>query len=323
MKQPTVLVTGGAGFIGSHVNKMLADAGYHTVVFDNLSHGDRRNVVRGDFVEGDLGDAEELNRLFSRYTFAAVMHFAADIDVGESVENPVKYYNNNIVNSIRLLNAMREHKTRHLIFSSSAAVYGAPQAVPVTETHPLCPLNPYGKTKMMVEQILSDYERAYGLKWTSLRYFNAAGGDPEGEIQNYMQGQSNLIPVILNSVHHGNRELTIFGNDYDTPDGTCIRDYIHIYDLGKAHITAMEQLMQGLKSDIYNLGNGKGFSVREVIEAAKRVTGKPIKATVGPRRPGDPAVLVADAAKAVKELHWAPEYPRLDTIIAHAWQALR
>lgn len=318
-----ILIVGGAGFIGSHINKMVADQGYETVVFDNLSKGDRRAVVRGEFIQGDLGHEEELEKVFSQHAFDAVIHLAAFIDVGESVVDPAKYYLNNVVNTIKLLEAMRRHHVNVMIFSSTAALYGRTEEVLINEEHPIAPLNPYGETKLMVEMALRDYGNAYGLKWCSLRYFNAAGGDPDGEIKNFKAAESNLIPIILKSLVQGEGNITIFGTDYATKDGTCIRDYIHVCDLGDAHIAAMEKLFQGKKSTCYNLGNGHGFSVREVIFEAERVTGKKVHATEGARRPGDSPILVADATKAKRELHWQPKYSELATIIEHAWNAIK
>lgn len=321
MPSKRILVCGGAGFIGSHINKMLDDAGYETVVFDNLSTGDQRTVIRGTFVKGDLGNESDLDSLFSRYAFDAVMHFAAYINVGESVTNPAKYYINNVVNTIKLLESMRQHNVDTFIFSSTAALYGIPEKLPITEDHSTNPINPYGETKLMIEKALNDYGNAYGLKWCSLRYFNAAGGDPDGEIKNYKKIENNLIPVILHSLKDQG-QVSIFGTDWETPDGTGVRDYIHLSDLGDAHIAAMEQLFDGEHSAIYNLGNGQGFSVREVIAAAEKVTGLQVNVVEGPRRPGDPAILIADASKAKEKLNWDPKYPDLETIIQHAWQSL-
>lgn len=322
MKKDNILVVGGAGFIGSHVNKMLDDAGYHTIILDNLSTGNRKSVSRGTFIEGDMADSDTLDKIFSTQPIKAVMHFAAYIDVGESVGEPGKYYYNNVTNTLNLLQAMRRHSVQSFIFSSTAAIFGIPQEPLITEQHPTLPINPYGRSKLMVETMLTDFDRAYGIKSMCLRYFNAAGGDPEGEVKNYKSKESNLIPVVLRNVKFGDSSVTINGSDYPTVDGTCIRDYIHICDLGTAHILGMEQLFRSKKSNQYNLGNGRGFSVKEVIETAAQVTGKKIRVIEGPRREGDPAELLADSRKARKDLGWNPRYPDLKTIVEHAWKAL-
>jgi UDP-glucose 4-epimerase len=322
MMEKTILVVGGAGFIGSHVNKQLDEAGYQTIVLDNLSTGNPQAVTRGKFIEGDLANSELLDELFQAYPIGAVMHFAACTDVGESVSNPLKYYHNNVCHTLNLLNAMLNHDVKTFIFSSSAAIFGLPQKKTITETHPCNPINPYGESKLMVERILSDLNKAQGLRFCCLRYFNAAGGDPDGEIKNFKKNENNLIPVILNSLKKGDRSMTIFGTDYTTTDGTCIRDYVHILDLGKAHISAMEHLFNGKPSSCYNLGNGQGFSVREVITAVEKVTQIPVIAIEGERRPGDPPILVADSQRACKELNWKPQYPTLEEMIAHAWNVL-
>lgn len=318
MKGKRILVVGGAGFIGSEVNKLLNDTGYETVVLDNLSKGNRRRVRWGTFIKGDIGNRRSLEKLFSLYRFDAVMHFAASIDVGESVENPSKYYKNNVSNTLILLDVMREHGVKIFIFSSSAAVYGMPLQSLLTEDHPKNPMNPYGQSKLIIEKILDDYDVAYNFKSATLRYFNAAGGDPDGKIKNYHQKKSNLIPIVLEAIKN-NQPVTINGTDYPTRDGTCVRDFIHVYDLSTAHIRAMEKLFADGKSDAYNLGNGQGFSVREVIETAEKVTKKTIQVIEGPRRPGDPPYLLADASKAKLQLNWEPVYPSLEAMITHAW----
>lgn len=322
MSTKNILVTGGAGFIGSHVVKMLDQYGYHPIVFDNLSRGNEKAVTRGTFVKGDLNNTQDLEKIFSSYDIKAVMHFAAFIDVGESMLEPAKYYINNVVNTINLLEAMRKHGIKIFIFSSTAAIFGLPQQTHIGENHPCVPINPYGETKLIVEKILRDYASAYDLRYTSLRYFNAAGGDPEGEIKNYKVKESNLIPIVLRSLMQPNGIVTINGTDYPTPDGTCIRDYIHVNDLGDAHILAMERLLKGASSENYNLGNGNGFSVRDVISAAETATGKLVRTKEGARRPGDPPQLVADSHKARKDLGWSPRYSDLKVMVAHAWQAL-
>lgn len=321
MQKQTILIVGGAGFIGSYVNKMLHRAGYQTLVLDNLSVGYEEAVRYGTFIKGDMADTELLNQIFERYSIAAVMHFAAFINVGESVHNPAKYYFNNVVNTLNLLTAMMRHEVKTFIFSSSSAIFGQPEEFMIQEDQACHPINPYGESKWMVEKILRDFEVAYGLKFASLRYFNAAGGDPEGEIKNYqIHTASNLIPRILRSLQTPDDFITIFGTDYPTRDGTCIRDYIHIDDLGIAHIKAMERLFNGAYSSFYNLGNGQGFSVKEVIQAVEKVLNKKVRVVEGARRPGDAAILLADASKAASELGWRPQYS-LEDMIEHAWNA--
>ncbi len=319
MKKP-ILVVGGAGYIGSHMVKMLLHAGYPVVTLDNLSGGYRDAVVGGDFVLGDLADRATLNQLFKQYSFQGVMHFASFIQVGESVNHPSKYYQNNVACTLNLLDAMIAHQVPIFIFSSSAAIFGEPHYIPIDEQHPKQPLNPYGLSKWMIEQILSDYDRAYQLKSVCLRYFNAAGADPDGQLGERHNPETHLIPLVLQAAQGKRPHITVFGEDYDTPDGTCIRDYIHINDLCQAHLLALEQLLCGQDSTVYNLGNGTGFSVHQVIELAEKITGKAIKVIKGERRSGDPARLVADAKQAITQLHWQPQYPDLATIIAHAWQ---
>lgn len=319
----TILVVGGAGFIGSHVNKRLNDAGYKTVVFDNLSRGDARAVTAGTFVKGDMASDADLTALFKANKFDAVMHFAALTDVGESVQNPDIYYENNIENTRRLLKHMRENHVKNFIFSSSAAVYGTPpDSSSIDETFVCQPINPYGRTKWIVEQMLADYAVAYGLHYCALRYFNAAGGDPDGVIKNYKTRENNLIPLALRSLLKPDGQLTVFGNDYETPDGTCIRDYIHVADLADAHIHAMRTLLDGAPSNIYNLGNGNGYSVKEVIDAVQRVTGLTLNVIQGDRRLGDPAILIANPKKAMNELAWQPQYQSLEQMVQHAWDAI-
>jgi UDP-glucose 4-epimerase len=315
-----VLVVGGAGYIGSHMVKMLLSQGHDVITFDNLSSGYRDAVVGGTFVEADLADKAALNEVFVKYAPDAVMHFASYIQVGESVRHPDKYYLNNFTNTMNLLDAMVKHGVNYFIFSSTAAVFGEPEYVPIDEAHAKNPLNPYGRSKLMVEQALGDYERAYGIKSVCLRYFNAAGADPEGQLGERHEPETHLIPLVLQAISGRRDNITVFGRDYDTPDGTCIRDYIHIVDLCSAHSLALRKLMETNISRRYNLGNGAGFSVQEVIAAAQKVTGKPIKVAEGERREGDPARLVADASLARSELGWKPVYADLETIIQHAWQ---
>lgn len=317
-----LLVLGGAGYIGSHVNKMLHQAGYDTVVLDNLTRGHEKAVRHGHFFKGDMNDRKLVSELFTLFKFDAVMHFAALTDVGESVRDPLSYYSNNTAAPLVLLETMAKHAVKTFIFSSTAAIYGVPQTEKISEEHPKHPINPYGLSKYMVENILSNCDSAYGIKSSCLRYFNAAGGDPDGEIKYFERKESNLIPLILKSLKSPTTSISIFGTDYPTQDGTCIRDYIHVNDLGAAHIKAMEQLFAGGASTQYNLGTGRGYSVREVIQAAEKVTGLKANVKESARRPGDPPVLVADAKKAHRELNWTPIYSTLETMIEHAWKAM-
>ena len=314
-----ILVVGGAGYIGSHMVKMLLAAGHDVVTFDDLSGGYRDAVVGGEFVPGGLGETAVLEAVFACHAFDGVMHFASFIQVGESVTDPAKYYRNNVANTLNLLDVMVRHSVRNLIFSSSAAIFGEPEYVPINESHPERPLNPYGMSKWMVERILKDYNHAYGLKSICLRYFNAAGADPDGQLGERHQPETHLIPLVLQAAAGRRPHVTVFGCDYDTPDGTCIRDYVHITDLCQAHLLALEQLWSGADSAAYNLGNGNGFSVREVIAAARHITGCDIPVRYGERRAGDPARLVADSRLAQRILGWTPHYAGLETIIAHAW----
>ena len=314
-----ILVVGGAGYIGSHMVKQLTNAGHDVVTLDNLSCGYRDAVKYGEFVEGDLGDPSVLDYVFSNYDIDAVMHFAAFIEVAESVRDPAKYYRNNVINTTVLLNAMIQHDIEHFLFSSTAAIFGEPEYTPIDETHSKKPINPYGRSKLMVEQILQDYENAYGLKSTCLRYFNAAGADPDGELGERHQPETHLIPLILQAASGRRPTIRVFGNDYPTEDGTCIRDYIHIVDLCTAHALALDYMLKTGSSARYNLGNGRGFSVQQVIDAVRRITGKDINVTQDARRPGDPAVLVADSSLAQQQLGWQPEYNSLESIISTAW----
>ena len=318
-----VLVVGGAGYIGSHVNEKLYQSGYKTIVLDNLSKGYQKAVEHGLFIEGDIGDHELLDHIFTTHKIDAVMHFAAFLEVGESVRDPLKYYINNVAKTLNLLNAMVKHNVNIFIFSSTAAIFGMPQEPYIKEDHPLHPLNPYGQSKLMVETILEDLDHAYGMKFCALRYFNAAGGDPEGLRKILKKDQSNLIPVILRSIQKPGGVVTIFGTDYDTPDGTGVRDYIHIDDLATAHIAAMERLFLGAPSTCYNLGNGTGFSVKQVLQAVEKVTGLPVQVIEGDRRPGDAAISVADSTKAKQELGWVPQHPSLEEMIEHTWTGMR
>lgn len=315
-----ILVVGGAGYIGSHMVKMLLAAGRNVVTVDDFSTGHRHAVTGGEIIEGSIGDPALLRDVFNAHAFDGVMHFASHIAVGESMSAPAKYYRNNVANTLALATAMVESGVRALVFSSSAAVYGNPRYVPIDENHPKQPVNPYGRSKWMVEQMLEDFDGAYALKSIRLRYFNAAGADPEGELGEHHDPETHLIPLALR-VASGRRDaLRLFGRDYDTPDGTCVRDYIHVNDLCQAHLLALNRLCDGGGSAAYNLGNGVGFSVREVIDAVKRVTGKPLRVQDSPRRPGDPAVLLADSRRARTELAWAPRLGELETMIEHAWR---
>ena len=313
-----VLVVGGAGYIGSHMVKMLGQQGCRVTTLDDLSSGHRDAVLCGDFVQGNFGDRAVLDAVLSQ-GFDAVMHFASFIQVGESVQQPDKYYRNNVAYTLGLLDAMRAHGVNKFIFSSTAATFGEPQYTPIDERHPQQPINPYGRTKLMVEQALADYDKAYGFKSVCLRYFNAAGADPQGQLGERHDPETHLIPLILQAASGRRPHISVFGQDYDTPDGTCIRDYIHINDLCSAHWLALQSLMSGQSSQAYNLGNGNGFSVQEVIDAAKQVTGRHIPVQHAPRRAGDPARLVADATQARQKLGWQPQYADLATIVQHAW----
>jgi UDP-glucose 4-epimerase len=319
----TILVTGGAGYIGSHAVLALQKAGYEAVVLDNLSYGHPelvRDVLKAELIIGDTNDRVFLDRLFAERQISAVMHFAAYIAVGESVEKPGIYYRNNVAGTLSLLEAMVEAEINKFVFSSTCAIYGMPKAIPMTESHPREPLSPYAASKNMVEQILQDFDRAYGLKSVPFRYFNASGANPEGQLGEDHHPETHLIPLALLTALGKRESLAIFGTDYETPDGTAIRDYIHVSDLADAHILGLEYLLQGGNSEAFNLGNGNGFSVREVIETAKEVTGKNIPVVERERRAGDAPILVGSAAKAREILGWNPQYANLSKIIADAWQ---
>ena len=315
-----VLVAGGAGYIGSHMVRRLGKAGVDVTTLDNLSSGRCEAVTHGRFVEGDLGDRALLDRLFDRTGIDSVMHFAAHIQIGESVADPAKYYANNVVKTQVLLDAMRANGIDKLIFSSSAAIFGEPRQRRIDETHAKAPINPYGRTKLVVEQMLGDYDAAYGIKSVCLRYFNAAGADPDGGIGECHEPETHLIPLVLRAASGRSEAVTVFGTDHDTPDGTCIRDYVHVNDLCDAHMRAMRSLSNGAGSAAFNLGNGNGFSVLDVTGAATAVTGREIPIVFGRRRLGDPARLVADASRARAVLGWTPRYQKLEDIVAHAWQ---
>ncbi len=313
-----ILIVGGAGYIGSHMNKYLNQRGLDTLVLDNLVYGHQEFVRWGKFIEGDLADVRLLERVFCEYEIEAVMHFSAYAYVGESVTNPAKYYRNNVANTLHLLDAMVKHGVRYIIFSSTCATYGKVDRIPIVETMPQNPVNPYGRSKLMVEQILADYQRAYGMQYCALRYFNAAGADPEVEIGEWHDPETHLIPLVLDAAIGRRENITIFGGDYPTPDGTCIRDYIHVNDLADAHWRALEYIREKRCSEKFNLGNGKGYSVKDVIDMARQVTDCAIAVKMAGRRAGDPPELVGSAAKAAKLLGWRPQYD-LHRILETAW----
>lgn len=315
-----VLVCGGAGYIGSHVNKQLSKEGYETVVFDNLIYGHREAVKWGYFVQGDLKNIDEIEAVFQKHNIEAVFHFAAYAYVGESVEEPEKYYYNNVANTLNLLHVMKKYGCNKIIFSSTCATYGEPERVPITEDMQQSPINPYGASKLMVERIFQDYSKAYDLKFVVLRYFNAAGADPEGEIGESHTPETHLIPLVLDAASGKRQDIKVFGTDYDTPDGSCIRDYIHVYDLATAHLLALHYLDEGKESNFFNLGNALGTSVLEVVESVKKVTNRKFRVTMTDRREGDPAKLVGSSEKAQKVLGWEPVYGDIDTIVEHAWK---
>jgi len=315
----TILVAGGAGYIGSHTVKELVRSGFDVLCFDNFSSGRKEFIRNTPCVQGDLMDKQAVREAFRTKSIAAVLHFASLIQVGESYADPRKYYTHNLQTSLNLFDAMLEAGVRNLIFSSSAAIYGPPQETPIPETHPLNPANPYGQTKFMVERILRDYDRAYGLRSVSLRYFNAAGADPDGETGETHRPETHLIPNILLGLLGQGTRLGVFGNDFSTPDGTAVRDYIHVTDLATAHILALKALLAGGPTDTFNLGTNRGFSVLEVIRKAEQVTGRKVAYDIRPRREGDVAVLLASKEKAERSLGWKPRLSSLETIIETAW----
>ncbi|MBW4632180.1 MAG: UDP-glucose 4-epimerase GalE [Iphinoe sp. HA4291-MV1] len=321
--KPTILVTGGAGYIGSHTVLALKQAGFDVIVLDNLVYGHRdlvEKVLQVELVVGDTGDRTLLDDLFKTRDIAAVMHFSAYAYVGESVTNPAKYYRNNVLGTLTLLEAMLAASVKKFVFSSTCATYGMPEIVPIPEDHPQNPINPYGASKLMVERILSDFHAAYDFKSVPFRYFNAAGAAPNGLLGEDHNPETHLIPLVLLTALGKRESISVFGADYPTPDGTCIRDYIHVSDLADAHVLGLEYLLKGGDSEVFNLGNGNGFSVKEVIETAKLVTAKDIKVVECDRRPGDPPVLIGSSDKARKILSWYPQYSSVKEIIAHAWQ---
>ena len=313
-----VLVTGGAGYVGSHAAKALRTAGHEVVVLDNLVAGHREAVQGGPLVEADIADSAAVRDAIRRYRVTAVMHFAALLSVGQSVQAPGEYYANNVSGTLALLNVLVSESIHHFVFSSTAAVYGEPVETPIREDHPTAPINPYGETKLAIERALLHYDRAYGLRSIRLRYFNAAGADGEGELGEDHHPEEHLIPRALQATA-GEAPLEIYGDDYATSDGTCERDYVHVSDLAAAHVLALKALESGKPSSVYNLGNGRGHSVREVARAVERVTGLRMRQTVAPRRAGDPAVLLASSERVRTELGWEPQYEALDTIVETAW----
>lgn len=315
-----ILICGGAGYIGSHVNKYLNRNGYHTVVFDNLVYGHREAVRWGTFVQGDLSNWDEIEEVFRRFSIEAVIHLAAYAYVGESVLEPEKYYYNNVVCTLNLLRVMKKYGCKRIIFSSTCAVFGEPDTLRITEDMPQNPVNPYGFTKLVMEHTLRDYARAYGLQFVVLRYFNAAGADPEGEIGESHDPETHLIPLVLDAARGKRPNIKVFGTDYDTPDGSCIRDYVHVWDLASAHLLALKYLEEGGKSEFFNLGNEQGTSVLEVVETVRRITGREVPVIYEGRREGDPARLVGSSGKIRERLGWKPEFAEIGEIIRHAWK---
>ncbi|MBI1748202.1 MAG: UDP-glucose 4-epimerase GalE [Acidobacteria bacterium] len=319
MKKEAILVAGGAGYIGSHAVKALRQSSFLPVIFDNFSTGHREFITGFDYVEGDLGDPKKLNATFESYRFSAVMHFASHCYVGESWENPYKYYHDNVVNALNLLKTMLDHDVACLVFSSTCAIYGNPVTLPMAEDHPQVPVNPYGESKLFIEKILRDFSQVYDLRYVALRYFNAAGADPDLQFGEYHDPETHLIPRAFDAVTGRLPELEVYGEDYPTPDGTCLRDYIHVTDLADAHILALEHLLQGRPSAAYNLGTGTGISVRQIIETIESVTHRKVRTAIAPRRAGDPAELVADPSKVMRELGWQPNHSSVEEIIRTAW----
>ncbi len=319
MSERSVLVIGGAGYIGSHACKALAGAGYLPVVYDNLCYGHEWAAKWGPLERGDILNRTRLNEVLAQYRPEAVMHFAAFAYVGESIIDPGKYYRNNVAGSLNLLEAMRDLDITKMVFSSTCATYGIPDKLPITEDVPQRPVNPYGASKLMVERMLADFGSAHGLTWIALRYFNAAGADPDNEIGEDHDPETHLIPLVLDAVSGRRPTVTVFGTDYETHDGTCIRDFIHVADLADAHVIGLRAVKAGTPSGAYNLGNGRGFSVREIIAAVERVTGLRVRVSLSGRRPGDPPALVCDASKAQKILGWQPKISEVDEIVRTAW----
>jgi UDP-glucose 4-epimerase len=314
-----ILVVGGAGYIGSHAVRFLLAAGHHVTVYDNLSRGHREAVPDGLLVEGELTDRSKLVSVLREHQIESVMHFAAFALVNESVNDPSLYYRNNVIAALELLEAMKEAEVKKIVFSSTTATYGEPEAMPISEATPQQPINPYGFTKLVIERALADYATAYGFGYAALRYFNAAGAHPDGMIGEDHDPESHLIPVVLQVALGQREQITVFGDDFATPDGTCLRDYIHVDDLANAHLRALEQIEPG-KGICVNLGTGRGTSVREIVEACRKVTGHPIPTVMGDRRAGDPAELVADNRLAKKLLDWTPKYESVESIVETAWR---
>ncbi len=321
--KPKILVTGGAGYIGSHAVLALQRAGYGVVVLDSLEYGHRElveEILKVELVVGDINDRTTLDQLFATHNIAAVIHLAAYIAVGESVSEPARYYRNNVSGTLTLLNAMLAAQVNKIVFASTCSIFGMPKQVPMTEDHPQDPINPYATTKWMVERMLADFDRAYNLRSVVFRFFNASGANPEGLIGEDHNPETHLIPLVLLTALGKRESISIWGTDYPTPDGTCLRDYIHVSDLAHAHLLGVEYLLEGGKSEAFNLGNGNGFSVRQVIETARTVTDRDINVLECDRRPGDPPILVGSSDKAKKILGWCPQYPDLSKIISDAWQ---
>ena len=316
----SVLICGGAGYIGSHVNKYLNNFGIKTVVFDNLVYGHKEAVKWGEFVQGDLSNSEAINKVFEERQIDAVMHFAAYAYVGESVHDPEKYYLNNVANTLNLLRAMRNHGCDIMIFSSTCATYGIPKENPITENSVQNPINPYGASKLMVERIIKDYSKAYGLKYVVLRYFNAAGADPDCELGESHNPETHIIPILLDAAVDTSKVVKVFGNDYETSDGSCIRDYIHVVDLADAHLRGLEYIQNNGESDFFNLGNAKGTSVFQLIDTVKRITKRSFGVEIVGRRIGDPDILIGSSAKAMDVLGWKPMYSNIDIIVEDAWR---
>ena len=315
-----VLITGGAGYIGSHTAKAMAKAGFKPISLDNMSFGHDWAVKWGPLEKGELGDVEFVRRVIKQHKIEAVIHFAANAFVNESMTNPRKYFQNNVVNTLNLLNVMNEENVKNIVFSSTCATYGDPIRVPIDESHPQNPVNPYGESKLFVEKMLKWYGGAYELKWTALRYFNAAGADPDGEIGEDHDPETHLIPLVIQVAMGQRPHASVFGTDYPTPDGSAIRDYIHVFDLADAHVKSLQRLLKGEESTYFNLGTGTGSTVRQVIKAVEKSSGKTIKVVEAGRRAGDPPALVADARKANTVLGWKPTYPQMETIVEHAWR---
>ena len=320
--QETILVLGGAGYIGSHTAYLLAKKNYRVIILDNFIHNQPFDHSWATVIRGDYGDQDLLGRVFAAHPITAIMHFAGFISVGESIKKPALYYENNVTKTITLLNTMLENAVDTIIFSSSAAVYGAPTCTPIPEDHTKLPINPYGQTKLMIENVLTDYAHAYGLRFVALRYFNAAGALAEHNLGEFHNPETHIIPLAIHAALNNN-SFSVFGNTYQTPDGTCIRDYVHVADIAHAHVLALDYLQRGNKSNSFNLGTGTGYSVQEIIRSVTRITNHTLHAVIKPARPGDPAVLVADASRAHDVLNWQQKYSDLETIISSAYQAVK